>query len=141
MNDREAHAFVEAWVRWCATRRFFVKPQAMNALARMQPSRVKDPPDARMDAEIAWFNMAVHALIDMKDPDADAFLRYYVERISNIKKVAADMGVARSTFYVKVRRFVRRALSMSKSLASADRQMRAPGRKAAVSGPDETTNC
>lgn len=138
MNDEALHAFVEAWVRWCATRRFFIKPPSANLLARMQPAKIKEPPNARMSAELAWFNMAVHALVDMDDDDATAFLRYYVERANNIKAVAAEMGVARSTFYVKVRRFARRAWSMSQSLQRADEQMRvrAGQDKKAMDDPD-----
>ncbi len=138
MNDDALHAFVEAWVRWCATRRFFIRPPSPNLLARMQPAKLRQPPDARMSAEIAWFNMAVHALVDMDDPDAQAFLLYYIERVGNIKKVASDIGVARSTFYVKVRRFARRAWSMSQSFARADAELRvrAGQDKKDIDGPD-----
>lgn len=124
MNDHDLHAFVEAWLRWCATRRFFVKRSSTNLLAQMLPAKINEPPNARMSADLSWFNMAVHALVDMGDDDAPAFMRFYVERANNIKAVAAEMGVARSTFYVKVRRFARHAWTMAQSLKRADNQLR-----------------
>ncbi len=138
MSDQELHAFVEAWVRWCATRRFYVRPAAGNLLARMQPAKVKEPPDARLSAELAWFNTAVRALRAMDDADAEAFMVFYIKRARNIKTVAADMGVARSTFYVKVRRFARRAWRLSQSLARADEQarVRIGSDKKTLDGPD-----
>ncbi len=138
MNDQAVHAVVEAWVRWCLTRRFFIRPPSANLLARMQPAKIKQPPDARMSADLSWFNKAVYALVDMEDPDAEAFLYYYWERAGNIKKVAADMGVARSTFYVKVRRFARRAWSTSQSFKRAHDEMsvRAKQDKKGMDGPD-----
>ncbi len=85
-------------------------------LARMQPSRVRLPPDALMSSELSFLNMAIHALIDMGDGDAECFLAYYWEQSKNIKKVAADMGIHRDTFYERKNRFARKAYSMSLSL-------------------------
>lgn len=119
MNDKELDLFCWAWNRWCNTRKFYAPPTAQNFLARMRPSKVGVPPNAACSDELSFFNMAVHALADMGDPDVTCFWAYYAECVENIKAVAAKMGVHRDTFYERKRRFARRALSMSISLKRA----------------------
>jgi hypothetical protein len=119
MNDKELNAYCEGWLDWCYTRKFFIPPGAKNILARMQPAKIGVPPNAAMSADFAFFNMAVHALADMRDADAECFVKYYVYRVKNIKAVAGEMDIGRRTFYDRVTRFARRAYSMSLSMKRA----------------------
>lgn len=116
MNDQELHAHCERWRTWAITRRFFIVPGAKNILARMQPSKVSEPPDAELSPDMAYFHMALHALADMFEDDAKCFNEYYCHRAKNIKVVAAKLNISRDTFYERKRRFARKALSMAKSL-------------------------
>lgn len=119
MTGHELHLHCEAWRQWCLTRGYFLAPGAKNLLARMQPAKVGQAPDAVMSDEMSFFNMAVHALVDMGDGDAACFIQFYWSRVRNIKKVAADMSIHRDTFYERKRRFAERAYSMSQSLKRA----------------------
>lgn len=119
MTDKELDNYCWAWNHWCRTRKFYIAPGAKNILARMQPARVKLPPNALVSADLSFFNMAVHALADMNDPDLECFVKYYVECVGNIKVVADELKIHRDTFYERKRRFARRAFSMSASLKNA----------------------
>lgn len=119
MDYQELNAHCEAWREWCITRKFFIPPGAKNILARMQPSKVSQPPNAIMSDDMSFFNMAVHALTDMQDPDADCFVKFYWWRVRHIKKVASEMGIGKQTFYDRKNRFARKAYSMSFSLKRA----------------------
>ena len=125
MTGQELHALCEQWREWCRTRHFFIAPGAKNILARMQPHKVGQPPDACLSDDISWFNMAIHALADMDGEDPDCFVKYYWFRLKNIKKVAGDMGIGRQTFYDRRNRFAERAYSMGLSLKRAHAQMMA----------------
>lgn len=122
LSSNDLHQQCEAWRQWCITRRYFLRPGAKNILARMQPSKVGQPPDAVLSDDLSFLNMAIHALTDMGDEDAECFLLYYFDRAKNIKKVAADMGIHRDTFYERKSRFARRAYSMSISLKRVHEQ-------------------
>lgn len=119
MNGDELHAHCEQWRQWCITRQYFIAPGAKNILARMQPAKVGQPPDAILSDDMSFFNMAVHALADMGSPDTECFVKYYWFRLKNIKKVAADMKISRDTFYERKKRFAERAMSMARSLKQA----------------------
>lgn len=119
MTDKELDAYCWDWNRWCFTRKFFLAPGAKNILARMQPAKVGEPPNAAMSQDMSFFNMAIHALADMKDPDAECFVKYYAECAGNIKVVAAKMNIHRVTFYQRKLRFARKAYSMATSMKQA----------------------
>lgn len=122
IENATLHAHCEAWVQWCITRKFYLLPGAKNILARMQPSRVRQPPNAVLSDDLSFFNMAVHALADMKDQDADCFVEYYWNRAKNIKALAAKMDISRRTFYERRDRFARKALSMAASLKKVQQE-------------------
>ncbi|GGX98940.1 hypothetical protein GJV26_15985 [Massilia dura] len=63
----------------------------------MQPSKVREAPDARNNANMQFFNMAVHTLADMKEhQDAMVcFNLHYVEQADNIKRRADELGISR----------------------------------------------
>jgi hypothetical protein len=121
MTDGEIDAYCLDWQYWCKTRGYYLQPGAKNILARMQPSRVGVPPNGRNSPDMQFFNMAIHALADMREhmDTALCFGLYYPlegPRADNIKRVADHMGIARSTYYRRVMAFARKAHSMSLSL-------------------------
>ncbi len=126
MNDKELDAYCEDWVNWCYTRKFYLQPGAQNILARMQPSKSGQPPNARNSAEMSFFNMAVHAMADMSEHKAEfaCFRLHYIEHCANVKSQAAKLGISRGTYCNKTKAFARRALSMAKSLKRASESMR-----------------
>jgi len=118
MNNGEIDALCQDWVRWCATRKFYIRPASQNILARMQPSKSGREPNARNDPDMQFFNMAVHALFDMPEhkDDANCFRFLYVEQASNIKVIVDRMEISRPTYYNRARAFARKAHSMSISI-------------------------
>lgn len=119
MSDKELDAYCQEWVWWCYTRRFYMPRGAQNILARMQPAKVKEPPNARNSPDMQYFNMAVHAMAEMSE-HAEGFACFrlmYIEQTSNIKKIAFDKGFDRKTYYNRARVFARRAVSLGRSLA------------------------
>lgn len=113
MNDQELHAYCEQWRQWCLTRKYFLEPGAQNLLARMQPSKSSPEIDNAISASLSFFNMAVHALAEMNYADAECFIVFYCRRAKNIKVEAARLGIHRDTFYVRKKRFARKAYGMS----------------------------
>lgn len=118
MNDQQLHAYCLEWSSWCYTRRFYIKPGAQNLLARMQPSRSGVEPNARNNPDMQYFNTAIHALADMKEhaEGLACFNLFYVDQAPNVKVEAGKLGVARSTYYRRVRAFARKAYSLSISI-------------------------
>lgn len=122
MTDKELCAYCEDWVKWSHTRRFYLRSGVMSVLARLQPEMSGEPPDARNDAEMQYFNMAVHALAGMpeyKEYFACFRMLYIVERTNHVKCLADEMGISRMAYYKRARSFARRAYSMGKSLRAA----------------------
>ena len=109
------------WVRWCETRRFYMKPATQGILARLQPSKVGTEPNARNHADMQYFNMAIHTLAEMADHKQtwEAFKFYYLGPRQVAKRTASDLGIGRQTYYDHVKRFAKAALSMSQSLKRA----------------------
>lgn len=132
MTDQELHAYAESWLRWCRTRKYYIALAAPSILARLQPQKLGEPPDAELSAELQWFNMAVHTLADMRDEDYECFKKYYIERAKNIKEVAHKLGIGTRTFYDRRLRFVRKAISMGVSLKRVQCGMRTPKDEAVV---------
>lgn len=116
LNDQDLHAYCDTWREWCRTRGFYMPPKAKNILARMQPAKVGQPPNADLLPDMPYFNMAIHALCEMNDPDAECFLLMFYCQVKNVKKVAYEMKIGRQTFYDRVNRFARRAYAMSRTI-------------------------
>jgi hypothetical protein len=118
MDDKQLNAYCLEWASWCFTRRFYLKPGAQNILARMQPSKNGREPNAKNSPDMQYFNMAVHALADMKEhaEGLACFNLYYVEQADNVKREADKLGIARSTYYRRIMAFARKAYSMSISI-------------------------
>jgi|GEM_PF-942352 len=125
MSAKEIDAYCHFWAMWCRTRRFYIRPAPQNILARMQPSKSSEPPDARNYPDIQYFNMAIHALADMPKYAASAksFMRYYGATGSDgqelIKQMAHGLGISRQTLHAHYVQFGRAAYAMSLSLKAA----------------------
>lgn len=106
------------WVWWCETRHYFAPRVKANILARLRPGGRTFEPDAFLDKEMPFFNMAVHALCDstLYEKEAICFLGIHWYR-ENIKALARDQKCARGTIYNRARRFARHAYALSQSIA------------------------
>jgi hypothetical protein len=121
MDDRLLNQYCLDWVHWCYTRRYYIAPGGKSALGNMQPSKTGIPPNARNNPDMQFFNMALHAMADMKKyhDEAICFSLYYIEHASHIKREAERLGIARSTYYRRILSFARKAYSMARSLKAA----------------------
>lgn len=126
MSDKELDAYCQEWVWWCYTRRFYMPRGAQNILARMQPAKVKEPPNARNSPDMQYFNMAIHAMADMKEHENAwaCFKACYVEHPESLKREIARLEISKGTYYNRTRSFARQALSLSRSLRAATESMK-----------------
>lgn len=118
LNDNQIDAYCLEWVRWCETRKFYLRPAAQNILARMQPSKSGIEPNIRNNPDMAFFNAAVHSLADMGEHEEGyaCFKAKYLV-VNELIKVHVDrMGISRPTYYSRARSFARKALSLAGSL-------------------------
>jgi len=140
-QDQFIDEFCQAWVRWSDTRKFYIPKQASNILGRMQPSKMREPPNARNFPDMQHFNNAVHTLRDMafsepmqKETDEEKaeqqdsarhrsqldficwMIHYDPDHKILVKVVADKLGIAPRTYYDNIKRFSRKAYSMSQSL-------------------------
>lgn len=134
MDDQQLHAYCIEWASWCYTRRFYVKPGGQSLLGRMQPSRSGAEPNARNNPDMQFFNMAVHALADMKEhaEGLACFTLFYLDQAPNVKREADKLGVARSTYYRRVKAFARKAYSLSRSIKRVHLEMQSSAGAASV---------
>lgn len=113
------------WVDWCRTRRFFAPQVKQNVLARLQPPSALSAgePDAFLESDMPYLNMAIHALCEQggHEDEAECFLGIYWFR-TNIKALAAERQCARGTIYNRARRFAIRAQSLSRSIRRVHEQ-------------------
>ena len=118
MTDQEIDAYCDRWAYWCFTRKYFAPPVQSNILARLQPRRVAtSEPDAELDPQMPFFNMAVHGLCEegMHDVEAICFAGVYWYS-TNIKVLATEQKISRGTVYNRARRFAERARMLSKTI-------------------------
>lgn len=127
MNEIEIDKYCDRWLAWTQTRRLYVPSGKLNILARLQPRRsaVRET-DARLDAEMPFFNAALHGLFDEEGREIDAacFLSLYWFD-ANIKQVAGELDCVRGTVYNRARRFAQDAIRMGKALRKAHESMSA----------------
>lgn len=121
MRNRQPHAMDELcweWVRWCVTRKFYIRPPGQSILARLQPSKTGKEPNSRNHPDLQFFNMAVHALADMPKHKEGftVFWMHYMGEGEVVKRAADKLGISRSTYYERVAKFAKDAYSMSQSL-------------------------
>ena len=108
------------WVWWCRTRHYFAPRVKSNILARLRPGGRNFEPDAFLDKEMPFFNMAVHALCEsaLYEKEATCFVGMHWYDV-NIKAFAKEQECARGTIYNRARRFARHAYLLSQSIAKA----------------------
>lgn len=127
MDDQALHAYCLDWVRWCRTRRFLAPPVPSTLLARLQPRTGPGrEPNGPMDADISFFNMAVHGLAESYPHEYVCFAIFYLHEATNIKVVAAEMNIGRQTFYDRVKRFAKRAKVMTPAIRKIHMEHTAP---------------
>jgi hypothetical protein len=118
LNDNQIDTYCLDWVRWCETRKFYLRPAAQNLLARMQPSKNGIEPNARNNPDMVFFNAALLSLADMPEhaEGCACFKAKYME-VGELIKVQVDkMEISRMTYYRRARAFARKALSLASSL-------------------------
>lgn len=109
------------WVIWTSTRKYYGRPPSKTVLARMQPSKSGNEPNARNHADMPYFNMAIHTLADMKEHQERyvAFMAYYCGEDDMVKRVVARLGIGRQTYYDRIKKFAQDAMNLSQSLKRA----------------------
>lgn len=117
MNDQELDARCMDWIQWCRSKQIYAPHVKGNVLGRFQPSKMRPEPDAELSQELAFLNMAIHALAENEPQGEDlrcfACLWYSGE---TRKAVAIDQGVSLNTVVNRARRFAREAVRMGKVL-------------------------
>ncbi|ENZ79609.1 MULTISPECIES: hypothetical protein [Ralstonia] len=145
-DDQALHAYCLDWVRWCRTRRFLAPPVPSMLLARLQPRTGSGrEPNGPMDADISFFNMAIHGLAESYPHEYVCFAIFYLHEATNIKAVVADMNIGRQTFYDRVKRFAKRAKVMTPAIRKIHMEHTAPeegqaGRLAPIQKNEERDN-
>ena len=128
------------WVRWCETRRFYIKNVTHGLLgAAAGGGGSGREPNARNDPDLQYFNMAVHTLRDMPEHRGEwlAFEYFYLKPDQVVKRTADQLGVGVRTYYDLVRRFGRRAFKLYPSLKKAHEQMQAAAAKQVARAVDD----
>lgn len=118
MKDSELEGLVFDWLNWCHTRRFYAPAPQHNILAQFLPRKFGKLPNARNNAQLQYFNMAVNSMANMDEHRADyqAFHLHYLSEQTVVKRKAAQLGIAPRTYYDRVRRFTRKAWQLSEGL-------------------------
>jgi hypothetical protein len=90
-------------------------------LGNMQPSKTGLPPNARLNPDMQFFNMALHTLADMKEHREAmvCFNLFYVEQADNVKRLADQLGISRPAYYRRVKAYARKAYALASSLKVA----------------------
>lgn len=141
MKKRDPIAeYCQEWVRWCDTRRLYIRPPTKSLLARLQPSKTGVEPNARNHADMQYFNMAVHTLSEMKKWQREwpAFYVHYMGPGQVVKVTAADLGIGVRTYYDHITRFSRAAYTMAQSIKRVQESMQ-PDTAAAPAGAAVTS--
>ena len=109
-KNQQAQSLAYEWLDWLQTRSFFGPPPSKSILAMLsdksKPSR--QPPNARLSAEIAAFHVAVCGLPD----DLGApFIRVYCKWPEQpIKTLAFDANIDQNTYYSRAHRGAEQAM-------------------------------
>jgi hypothetical protein len=117
MDDQELDARCMDWIQWCRTKRIYAPYVKGNVLGRLQPSKIRPEPDAELSQELAFMNMAIHAMAE-SDPDGNDLRCFACLWFSGEprKSVAVDQGISLNTVVNRARRFAREAVRMGKVL-------------------------
>lgn len=122
-------ALFEQWAYWCYTRRYFAPPTSSanmlgNLSSKGRALRRVGGPDAACSSEIHALHLAIlaqpaHAL------DAQVFMAYYAQRVSNVKAAAGKLGISRKHFYTLLRTFCLRVQAAARQIEAANIDARA----------------
>jgi len=101
-RNEVVYTLAQEWLIWLNSRRFLGQPMPKNILVMLAEKNLggNPPPDGPMSAQMSAFNLAVNSITE--DYRMVPFLTVYADyRPKPIKTLAADLGIARDTFYEK----------------------------------------
>lgn len=124
-ENHELDEFCSRWAQWHVGCRRWAPPVPSNILARMQPSKVREAPDAALSADMSYFNLAV--LAQDEGTGKRAFYIYYLLPGANIKVAADYLGVSRNTFYKTLKTFRARAYRSYRSMVAGQDRVTVQG--------------
>jgi hypothetical protein len=122
-DDASLHELCIRWVGWTIQHHRLARPVTPGILARMQPARLKPPPEIPLSPTLSVLNTAITAADDC--PGKQAFLLFYLTA-DKTRDIAHLTGCTRDALYKRVRAFRRRvylaALRMEAAQATAERR-------------------
>ena len=129
MNDKDLHAYCIRWVEWRRSSYVYTPSDPDAEPIRFYP--LPDDMDEEEVKELEKFDAAVSTMKDIEEYKeiSDCFWLFYVKRVVQIKMVAKKMGIARSTFYGRVKRAARIAYEIHCELEKENEQRNAGLRK------------
>ena len=123
MNDKDLHEYCIRWVEWRRSSYLHTASKPGSTPKPFYPLSKKM--DARQEAAMKTFDMAVATMknMDQYKEIADCFWLFYVQRVVQIKLVSKKLGIARSTFYFRVRKAARIAYEINLGLTNSKKEM------------------
>jgi hypothetical protein len=76
-----------------------------------------------MDADLAFFNIALHRIAEDQPDWGACFSLYYFHRAANVKVIAAAMKITPKTFYNRAHAFAQLAMKWSPVVKRAHLEM------------------
>lgn len=97
-RNQRAQNLVDEWIPWLRTKTFYGRPYPKHILAMLSmPDTSREPPDAKLSAELAAFHLGV---VGLDDHIGRPFLRVYADWPDKpIKLLAYEEGIGRDTYY------------------------------------------
>lgn len=100
-KDKPLKAQFDDWLYWCRTRAFYGPPQPKHILALLSmPDTSREPPSAKLSAEMAAFNLSVIALPDHIGRPVIQF--YFDWPANSVKQFVYDEKIGLRTYYDRV---------------------------------------
>lgn len=123
MNDKDLHEYCIHWVEWRRSSYLYTPSKPGSLPKPFYPLSKKM--NAAQEAEMKTFDMAVATMKNMEQYKeiADCFWLFYVKRAVQITLTAKKLGIARSTFYFRVRKAARIAYEIKLGLAHAKKEI------------------
>ena len=122
MNDKDLHEYCIHWVEWRRSNYLHTPSDPGGLPKQFYPLRKKM--NAAKEAEMKTFDMAVATMKNMEQHKeiAECFWLFYVKRAAQITLTAKKLGMARSTFYFRVRKAARVAYEINQGLKLAQKE-------------------
>ena len=123
MNDKDLHAYCIHWVEWRRSYYLYIPINPDSPPRQLYP--LSKELDADQQEEMKIFDMAVATMknMDQYKEIGDCFWLFYVRRAAQITLLAKKLGIARSTFYMRVRKAARIAYEIKLGLTHAQKEV------------------